>query len=122
MKRLVLALTLLSLFVGMSMVTHAAPKVTFMVLASPNLLDAPLQTALAGFTQKYGIEVEITAATNWVELQEKYATMSATGLAPDVVWGDSARLFYFANNDLLLPLNSLVAKSGIDVNRWLLMS
>ncbi len=110
-KWTVMMCLLLVLTVSSSVV--AAEKITFMgvfVNWGPEL-----EQALANFTARTGIEVELLQGTNWPDMMQKVKTMAAGGIPPDVVYGDNLRIMELAELGLLAPLEQVAADNGVNL-------
>lgn len=94
-------------------ITAAQKTITFM----GNTLNfgPELQEAFALFTERTGIAIEQIPVTSWPDMNQKFITMSAAGLAPDVVYGDDLRIFAFAEQKLLQPIDDFIARDGINM-------
>jgi ABC-type glycerol-3-phosphate transport system substrate-binding protein len=94
----------------------ASDKVT---LIGPFATWGPeLNQALETFTARTGIPTEILQATGWPDLLDKVITMSAGGIAPDLVYGDNLRIMELAEGGLLQPLEGFVATSQINLKAY----
>ncbi|MGI6083722.1 MAG: extracellular solute-binding protein [Limnochordia bacterium] len=88
---------------------HAAERVSLLIR---NVGMDDLRVALAAFTDRTGIEVDIIEATSWPDVIDKAVVYSAGGIAPDLIYGDNVRLSQLAYGGLLLDLDERVKRSG----------
>jgi len=94
----------------------ASSKVT---LIGPFATWGPeLSQSLETFSARTGIEAEILQAASWPDLLDKVITMSAGGIAPDLVYGDNARIMDLAEGGLLTALEGFVATSQINLKNY----
>lgn len=107
------------LFLGVLMlfaVTGASAEVS---LIGPFATWGPeLTQALEAFTARTGIGTEIIQAASWPDLLDKVITMSAAGIAPDVVYGDNLRIMELAEGGLLTALEGFIATSQINLRDY----
>lgn len=78
-----------------------------------------LQDALDAFSEQHDVDVELINVTEggWTGVREKVATMTAGGIAPDVLYGDNWTLDFYALNELSQPLDAFVARD-LDLSRY----
>ncbi len=78
-----------------------------------------LQEALDRFALQHDVDVELINVTEggWAGVREKVATMTAGGIAPDVLYGDNWTLDFYALNQLSQPLDPYVERD-IDLSRY----
>jgi ABC-type glycerol-3-phosphate transport system substrate-binding protein len=94
----------------------AAEKVTFMGVF---LNWGPeLEQALANFTARTGIEVELLQGTGWPDMMQKVKTMAAGGIPPDVIYGDNVRIMELAELGLLTALDQTAASKGVNLANY----
>lgn len=112
-----LSVAIITLFMVMgSTQATASDKVT---LIGPFATWGPeLNQALKMFSARTGIPTEILQATGWPDLLDKVITMSAGGIAPDLVYGDNPRIMELAEGGLLQPLEGFVATSQINLKTY----
>lgn len=93
----------------------ASDKLTFLVIG----IDAEgLEVTLERFTELTGIEVEVLRSTTWDAQRERVQVMTLGGVAPDVVYVDSATYNYLLLQNLAMPLDDYIARDNIDVSRY----
>jgi len=107
---------LLSMVLFIAPLSAASNTVTFM--APSTIFQPELQEAFALFEQRTGLTVEPLQVASWVELNDKIVTMSAAGVPPDVVYGDDLRIFAFAEQNLLQPIESYIARDNLNLNAY----
>lgn len=110
-KHLVLCITLLIVLLANNI--GLAAKLT--MVGPFNNFTKDLKVALDGFTARYGVEVEVISTREW---KDKVMVMSAAGEAPDVIYGDGTHVSNLAVNNLTMPIDELVARDNIKVQRY----
>ena len=76
-----------------------------------------LQEALARFSERHGVQAELidVAQGGWPGVRERVATLTAAGVAPDLLYGDNWTLDYYALNGLSQPIDAL-AQRDLDMS------
>lgn len=105
---------LITLVIGVTSV--AASKITFIGVFTG--WGPELQQALKNFTAKTGIEVELLQGTSWTDMMDKVKTMSAGGVAPDVIYGDNVRIMELAELGLLQPLDEMAVRDNVNLRNY----
>jgi ABC-type glycerol-3-phosphate transport system substrate-binding protein len=77
-----------------------------------------LDQSLEVFTARTGIDTELLQIVDWSELLPKLITMTAGGIAPDLVYGDSIRIMEMAESGLLTALEGFIATSLINLKNY----
>ena len=95
---------------------YAAPKVSVMIPAT--FIQESWHEAVALFTAKTGIEVDVVSVADWNDMRAKLPVMVAGGVAPDAVYHDSGAQGDLVNNGSVRPIDEFVAKSGLNLNLW----
>jgi len=104
------------LFVLIAVSCYAAPKVSVMIPAT--FIQESWHEAVALFTAKTGIEVDVVSVADWNDMRAKLPVMVAGGVAPDAVYHDSGAQGDLVNNGSVRPIDEFVAKSGLNLNLW----
>ncbi|MGI6083796.1 MAG: extracellular solute-binding protein [Limnochordia bacterium] len=73
---------------------------------------------IALFEKESGIQVNVYVATGWDDMSEKTLTMIAGGAAPDIVYSQPRHFNDFSARDLLLPLDTFIARDRLDMNLY----
>jgi multiple sugar transport system substrate-binding protein len=94
-------------------ITAAQKKITFMGFTAN--FGPELEEAFALFTERTGIVIEQIPVASWPDMNQKFITMSAAGVAPDVVYGDDLRIFSFAEQKLLHPIDDLIVRDRVNM-------
>lgn len=69
-----------------------------------------LQEALDRFAARHQVKAELLVMASWDETMEHAATMTAAGVAPDLLYGSATPLHFYALNNLSQPLDAMVAR------------
>ncbi|HHW11311.1 MAG TPA: extracellular solute-binding protein [Firmicutes bacterium] len=111
-----LSVVLLSL--GLFMAPLGAAANTLVFMGPSNLFQPELQMAFDNFEKRTGIKVEPMSLANWNQLNDKLLTMIAAGIPPDVVYGDDIRIFSYAEQNMLEPIDSFIARDNLNMNLY----
>ncbi len=110
----VLVLVVLSMIaVPVSVAASAANKLT--VIGCGVNFGPEMQQAFDLFTARTGVSIDLVPVTSWEDVTQKVITMSAAGVPLDVVYGDDLRIFAFAEQKLLQPIDTLIARDGMNM-------
>jgi multiple sugar transport system substrate-binding protein len=93
--------------------TAAQKKIMFM--GNTGYFGPELEDAFAQFTKRTGIAIEQIPVASWPDMNQKFITMSAAGVAPDVVYGDDLRIFAFAEQKPLHPIDDPIARDRVNL-------
>jgi ABC-type glycerol-3-phosphate transport system substrate-binding protein len=109
-------LTLLCLCASAMPLLAASNKIVFMGYTIN--FGPELQEAFDLFTKRTGIAIETVPVTTWADLNQKLITMTAAGVAPDVVYGDDIRIFAFAETGLLEPIDAYITRDNLNMRLY----
>ncbi|NLN19560.1 MAG: extracellular solute-binding protein [Firmicutes bacterium] len=87
-----------------------------LVAINPGTHDGTTK-AVAEFTKKTGIEVEVIA-TNWTAFDEKVPLMLAAGQQLDLIRFDQGHAALAALSGWIIPLTPLIERDKLNVNMW----
>ena len=94
--------------------TAAQKKIMFM--GNTGYFGPELEDAFAQFTKRTGIAIEQIPVASWPDMNQKFITMSAAGVAPDVVYGDDLRIFAFCRAEAPLhPIDDPIARDRVNL-------
>lgn len=117
LKRSILFAVLLAALLTASGAWAAERPVQYVVHAN-DLQLAVYEQVAAGFTEATGIPVQIITTTGGQKGKwERVITLIAGGLSPDVVGGVSTEFGEFAVKGMLRPLDDLIVRSNVEVDR-----
>jgi len=110
------ALPLIACLVLWSVAAHAAPRpIQYVVHGSSERIDA-YRAVFDRFTAETGIPVEVQVSGSQQEKWDKVLVNVAGGVSPDIVGGVSVEFGEFASIGLLLPLDDLIRRDGLDLS------
>lgn len=99
-------------------VPAAASQKQVSVMVPGTLLTDSWSEALAAFTAKTGIDVDVVVAASWDEVMQKLPVMAAGGVAPDAVYHDSNTQGDLLNNGAMRPLDPFIERDAFDLSIW----
>lgn len=108
------ALFAAALVVALSAVVAAEPLV--LLGTFPAAQAEQIQEFLDEYGRENGVEVELLNATSWVDLADKALTMSAGGIAPDVIMSDQLRMHQLRGSGIVRPLDAWIDRDGVDIS------
>ncbi|NLN19156.1 MAG: extracellular solute-binding protein [Firmicutes bacterium] len=77
-----------------------------------------LEGSWGGFEEKTGIKVKPIVLGNWFDVMEKLPVMVIGGLAPDVIYHDSATQADLYHKGVLQPIEHYVNRDKINLKMW----
>lgn len=116
MKRWTVAgvVTMLVALAGMWPAAARAAEGQVTVMIPGTLLSESWEQAVAAFTKRTGIEVDVVVAASWEEMMQKVPVMVAGGVAPDALYHDSGVQADLVNNGSVRPLDEFIARENFD--------
>lgn len=120
MKRWTVAgvVTMLVALAGMWPAAARAAEGQVTVMIPGTLLSESWEQAVAAFTKRTGIEVDVVVAASWEEMMQKVPVMVAGGVAPDALYHDSGVQADLVNNGSVRPLDEFIARENFDLSIW----
>ncbi len=110
------ALLLLTFF-AFGALGASAQQSTITLIGPFGTWGAELQQALKNFSDKHNVNAELLVTTSWDETMAQVATMTAAGVAPDLLYGSATPLHFYALNNLSQPIDVWVQRD-IDSERF----
>lgn len=75
---------------------------------------------MEAFLKEYGaangVDVELLLATSWVDLADRAVSMSAAGIAPDLIFSDQLRMHQLRGAGIVEPLDPWIERDSIDMS------
>lgn len=119
MKTLVTLLLCVAMLASAAVVTAVAdeekPVVTLLIQAGSGIVPPEKNFVIDTINETLGIDFRPTIVATYEDYQTKFATLAAAGELPDIIYANRVDLIEMVENDVVLPLDDLLAEYGQDI-------